>query len=156
MGSKIIICPKCETLGYLIKEKPRPKKYRKTTLKPNSKEYRTTRKPNPIFEVVHNIKKEGKWRAKRCYLGVYQKVLDNMKRYHPEGSQSWDTTVIDFFMDFGVLYNTVGSGRALGSIEDRQQIANVLFRFGTHKFSLLHNSPIKLKRDPKNHDNFLF
>jgi len=156
MGSKTITCPKCSKPGYLIKEPPRPKKRRKTTLKPNSREYKTNRRPNPIFEVVHNIKKDGKWRSKRCYLGVYQKVLDNMKRYRPEGAQSWDTTIIDYFKTFGELFNTIGLGRALGSVEDRQQIANVLFRFGTHKNSLSHKSSIKLLVDPKNPDRFLF
>ncbi|MCH7649473.1 MAG: hypothetical protein IIA83_12825 [Thaumarchaeota archaeon] len=71
-----------------------------------------------------------------------------MKHYHLESSQSWDTTVIDYFKMFGELYNTIGLGRALGSVEDRQKIANVLFHYGTHRFSLLHNSKIKAKIDP--------
>jgi len=148
MGSKTIICPVCNESGYLIKEKPRPKKYRKTS------RYYPSRESHPIFEIVHNIKKDGKWKSKRCYLGVYQKVLDNMKHYHLESSQSWDTTVIDYFKMFGELYNTIGLGRALGSVEDRQKIANVLFNYGTHRFSLLHNSKIKAKIDPSERYSF--
>jgi len=144
MGSKTITCPVCSKSGYLIKEKPRPKKssWRRKT-------YETlVRKPHPIFEVVHNIKKDGKWKTKRCYLGTYQRVLDNMRGYKVLGAQDWDTRIIDFFKMFGELHNTIGFGSALGGVEDRQKIANVLFHYGTHKFSLLHNSKIKAKIDP--------
>ena len=150
MGSKTIICPKCKNPGYLIKEKPRPKKYRKTS------RYYPSREPQPIFEVVHNIKKDGKWKAKRHYLGVYQKVLDLAKNLRGKGEPEWEHMALDAFTRIGKHYKLQDSDVGLPTdIESRQNIANILFHFsGKHKFSLSHKSPIKIKVDRRKEINF--
>jgi len=151
MGSKTINCPVCSKPGYLIKEKPRPKKRRKTDFTPNSREYRTNRRPNPIFEVAHNIKKDGNWRSKRCYLGVYQKVLDFAKTLSGKGEPEWEHMALDEFTKIGKHYKLQDSDVGLPTdLESRQNIANILFHFsGTDKFSLSHKSPIRVKVDPR-------
>ena len=153
LGSKIIICPKCETLGYLIKEKPRPKKRRKSSLKPR---YYPSRESHPIFEVVHNIKKDGKQRSKRCYLGVYQKVLDFAKNMRMKGEQEWEHMALDKMITIGKYYRLEDPSVGVPTdLQSRQNIANLLFHFsGKHKFSLSHNSPIKILIDPRKKISF--
>ena len=147
LGSKIIICPKCETLGYLIKEKPRPKKYRKTS------RYYPTRESHPIFEVVHNIKKDGKWRPKRCYLGVFQKVLDFAKNLRGKEEPEWEHMALDKMIMIRDYYRLEDPSVGLPTdLQSRQNIADLLFHFSgkhKHKFSLPHKSPIKIKVDPR-------
>jgi len=142
MGSKTIICPVCESLGYLIKEKPRPKKYRKTS------RYYPSRESHPIFEIVHNIKKDGKWKAKRCYLGIYRKVLDFAKEMRLKGEQEWEHKAFDTFTMIKKYYRLEDSSVGLPTdIESKQNIANILFHFSGN--SLSHKSPIKIKVDPR-------
>jgi len=150
LGSKTIICPKCKNPGYLIKEKPRPKKYRKTS------RYYPSRESHHIFEVVHNIKKDGKCRSKRCYLGVYQKVLDFAKTMRVKGEPEWKHTELNRFTMTGINYKLEDSSVGLPrDVESRQNIADILFYLsGTHKFSLPHKSPIIIHVDPKKRVNF--
>ena len=147
MGSKTITCPVCNELGYLIKEKPRPKKYRKTS------RYYPSRESHPIFEVVHNIKKDGKWRPKRCYLGVYQKVLDFAKNLRGKGEPEWEHMALDKFTMVGEYYRLQDPSVGVPTdIESRQNIAEILFRFT--KNSLSHNSSIKILVDPRKEISF--
>ena len=142
MGSKTITCPVCSKEGYLIKEKPRPKKYRKTS------RYYPTRVSHPIFEVVHNIKKDDKWRPKRCYLGVYQKVLDFAKNLRGKGEPEWEHMALDKFTMVGEYYRLQDPSVGVPTdIESRQNIADILFCFS--KNSLSHKSPIRVKVDPR-------
>ncbi len=147
MGSKTITCPVCNESGYLIKEKPRPKKYRKTS------RYYPSRESHPIFEVVHNIKKDGKCKAKRHYLGVYQKVLDLAKNLRGEKEHEWEHMALDVFTKIGRHYKLQDSDVGLPTdLESRQNIANILFHFSEN--SLSHKSPISVKVDPRIPINF--
>jgi len=150
LGSKTIICPVCKNPGYLIKEKPRPKKYKKTS------RYYPLRDSHPIFEIAHNIKKEGKWKSKRCYLGVYQKVLNFAKNMRLKGEQEWEHMALDKVTMIGKYYRLEDPSVGVPTDpQSRQNIANLLFHFsGKHKFSLSHNSPIKILVDRRIPINF--
>ena len=134
MGSKTITCPVCSKPGYLIKEKPRPKKRSR-----HSREYNSTiRKPNPIFEVVHNIKNASRWKPERCYLGVYQKVIDNMKNYRPVDAPEWDTSTQDTFINLGKKYKLLDPNSGLPTeVRIKQGLADVLYACSSpnHKHS---------------------
>lgn len=66
-------CPKCHKAGYLYQEKPRDyknkRKYTYTWQK--EREYRTSRIRHGYWFFVHNIRiMKGKWKTRRCYLGL--------------------------------------------------------------------------------------
>jgi len=51
--------------GKIIRNIPRKEEY--------NSEFRGKRKP--LFYVVHNIKKDGKWKTRKCYLGIYPTAM---------------------------------------------------------------------------------
>jgi hypothetical protein len=55
MGSKMI-CPLCFEIGYLTKER------------------------NRYFRIIHNFKKDNKWKTRHCYIGSPQNSIEKLKK----------------------------------------------------------------------------
>jgi len=124
-----IKCPKCSKQGYLIKEKARKKQVSIWHLygyKKNKSYESAKRTPKPIFRIVHNVKVGDHWKVKRCYLGVFQRVVYKFRNYRPVDN-SWGPTLSEVLKKIGIKYKLNSFDSKLPSeLKSQQEIANLL------------------------------